>query len=334
MSQSIFRNLVHLLQFAEHLHANGRHTRFDEYSKFVEETVDDTEPRIRLVRGYRQKLSKAVMIALQYANKLVERMPGAIEISQKNFTRDPHVNAFFTNPEEIRQVFHQSSEVRDFLQEDMVPESQETCALLCMHKTEDTRFGISLTEDSMQRDVAQTVINFSDHRVLSPSHTEKEARVGLKQCIYQGLVNNALEHLSEQRQARKSAETRYAVLTSKLRHLRARLKQHVPDPAKKYETEQEILIVEARLRAVERDLEDIPVMTPERALQQVCDVLQAPEHYIHMQRSELTVDKMGIKSDDNSRPLNALDLTEVYIHGHQPRTVVLARFSPADIMLH
>ena len=73
----------------------GRYERIDEQDieRAIGIIVDETDPRLRLVRGYRKKLRKPVIRSLVYVDKLVTRIPGPFEISRKAFGSNPQVNA-------------------------------------------------------------------------------------------------------------------------------------------------------------------------------------------------------------------------------------------------
>lgn len=322
-----------IAKLRERLGFAGARTEDDpELLRILEKTVDGTDSRIRLVGGYRKRLIEAVRTSRHYVRQLVQAIPSLIEVSTKNFASDPHVNAFFANTDELRLVFSKSSELRDFLEDAANRRVPEGCALLCMRKSEKTQLGVELAGDMLRRDVVQTSVNFSDHHVLSPSQTEEDARKGLQNCFYDGLLTNALHRISSQRQRRKVLENRRSLLTSKLRRLQLPGERSAAGPAQVAERDREIQFLQDRVQVLEQELQQIPVMTPEACLDEVCSVLGCPEDYIKVQRQSMRVDKLGLKTDDPHRPHNALELTEVRIGGQEPRMVVLARFRHAEIL--
>jgi len=54
--------------------------------------------------------------------------------------------------------------MEDYAHEDV----SQCCALLCMHKMERTVLGVELAGDAIKKDVKQTAVNFTDHRILFP----------------------------------------------------------------------------------------------------------------------------------------------------------------------
>ena len=73
----------------------GRYTRLDEQDieRAIDIVVEQTDPRLRFVRGFRRKLRKPVIRSLVYVDDLVTRIPGPFEISRKAYGSDPQVNA-------------------------------------------------------------------------------------------------------------------------------------------------------------------------------------------------------------------------------------------------
>jgi hypothetical protein len=61
----------------------------------IEQAVDASEPRIRLVGNYAEKLVDAVETALNYSGSVLQQLPLAVLLGARAWSRDPQVNAFF-----------------------------------------------------------------------------------------------------------------------------------------------------------------------------------------------------------------------------------------------
>ncbi len=198
----------------------------------LERVVDGTDSRIRLVSGYKKKLQDAISSSLDYTEDLVERLPQAIEVSSSTFISNPYVNAFFVNVSDLQTVFSSSSEVREFMEDLSNVNVPECYALLCMHKAEKTVLGTELVGDMLKRDVRQTAVNFSDHRIYSPTPSEKETRVGYKECLFGWLVNDALEHIVQMRLASERFKRERQALQAQLRGYRQKKRAPQEKPAR------------------------------------------------------------------------------------------------------
>jgi hypothetical protein len=279
----------------------------------LEHVIDGTDGRVRLVNGYRKKLLGAIKRSLVYTEQLVNRIPGTIEITRNNFVSNQYVNAFFTNPRELKTTFEQSSELAEFFGNRGDGKHDVGWALLCMQKQEKTVFGVDLQSGEMRREVQQTAVSFFDQHIYSPAPSETELRNELKSCMFEGLITNALGHIVERRTRRGHLETERGILHGRLRHV----------------DEESKPVIRERLDKVGRQLNELGLTTPQACLDEVEKVFSRPENYIRLRNISMKLDKMGIKIEqDSTQPSNELELAEVEIEREKPRVVVLARLQP------
>jgi hypothetical protein len=181
--------------------------------------------------------------------------------------------------------------------------------------------------------VKQTAVNFTDHRIYSPAPTETQTRQGLKQCLFEGLVTNALERVVQLRLSNQRLQHERQILQSRLRHAQYLLGRQADRPVNKADCTHEIKETRLKLERTEQDLRKIHLATPQVSLEQVIEVFSHPEKFVRLRQSTLRLNKMGIKIDESTRqPCNTLDLTEVSIGEELSRVVTLARF-PRDEFL-
>jgi hypothetical protein len=294
----------------------------------VERVVDGTDGRIRLVSGYRNKLQDVIRSSLAFADELVEQIPGSIEVNRHTFVSDPYVNAYFANVADMRTIFSHSSEIKDFMEGYGDNEAMECCALLCMHMSEKTVLGMELSGDILKKDVCQLAINFTDHRIYAPAPREPETRQGLKQCLFDGLVTNALERITQMRLQSFKLKSELQILKSRQRRQQMAL-QKSADAA----TSSGYAETCRQLEQLETELAKTPLATPQAAMEQVLTVFKNPEDFVRLRKFSLTLNKMGILVGENSgQPCNELNLTEVTIGEGTPRIVTLARFPRGEIL--
>jgi hypothetical protein len=296
----------------------------------IESVVDGTDSKIRLVRGYRKKLGDIIQSSLEFSDDLVNRIPNPLEVSSSTFVSDPYVNAFFTNVADLQSVFSHSSEIQDYMAEPH-EDSAGCCALLCMRRTEKTVMGMELSGEGLNKEVLQVAVNFSDHRIYSPAPSEPKARQGLKHCLFQGLVTNALERIVKLRLASHQLQNRHQMLHASLRRNRQKIKEVNQDTDNKIAHAIEETGLE--LRRVEEQMLNTPLMTPQALLEQVIDVFSNPGEFVKMRKIPLRLNKMCIKiSDDSPEPANKLNLTEVIMGDELARVITLARFPRKELL--
>jgi hypothetical protein len=329
MSSSLKEVISQLLDFMEEKRAlNSLEPPTQEMlDRALEKVIEGTDPKIILVTDYKRKLYKSILKSLDYVDRIIEDIPTPIELNRERFVENPYIRAFFPTLSGLKKVYDHSSELKDYYQDAIHAQSQESYALLCMRKKEETILGMHLVGDRVIRDVKQIRVSFNHHHLLSPAENETDARRELKCCIFEGLVNNALANISEMRANRYHLEVEQQILNSRLRS--SRLKGVIPLTGAK----QSSLVDQARLNRVEAELEEIGYVTPEVCLEQVNQILSHPEEFVTMKHLSMNLDKAGIKHTDepDSASCHHFELSEVNIKGLPPRVVTLAKINRADI---
>jgi hypothetical protein len=94
----------------------ARRLREREVDLAIERLVDQADPRLRALSGYRRKLFDAVSGCLDYCGDLAQRIPGPRTLDHPSWGADPVLNALFGDWERVRQVIS-SREVRRYTKE-------------------------------------------------------------------------------------------------------------------------------------------------------------------------------------------------------------------------
>ena len=301
----------------------------------IETVVDGTDTRIRLVRGYQKKLAKCVGSSLEYVDALVEKIPAPVDINKQMFATDPRVHAFFVSVKHMQTSFSRSSELREFFEDPGHRGTTHSVALLCMQRSEKKGFGLDLVGNMVRRDVPQTTVSFSDHQVFSPSATEADAREGIKQCIFNGLVTNALERIASLSAEKQRLQSYKRDLSLQLRHLQTSRQELVPSYLSDREQARKIEDIKRKLAEIESNSKQnkVALVTPEDYLAQVKRTLKHPQRYISLRNVSIKLNRMGVKIREGSGQAGAkIDLAEIKIGNTPKRVVLLARF-PRDELL-
>jgi hypothetical protein len=298
----------------------------------LEKVIDGTDNRIRLVPNYKRKLFKSILVALQYADNLVQQIPHTIDLDSKHYTDDPYIRALFPTIDSLRNVCHQSSELRDFFSDIQHHDTPEGMVLLCMQKHEETVFGMELKGEHVVKDICQQRITFDDHHLYSPAEDEEEARLGLKCCIFEGLVNNALANISRLRKRRLELETQQQMLNGRLRS-QSRIDMSSPNFHRLVRERSDLEQKQEQLRTIERELDEIGYLTPENCLQHVNATMSHPEEFIRVKNFSFRLDRGNIIRSKNETAFKSrkLQFSEVRIKGEKPRIVTLARINRRDV---
>jgi len=294
----------------------------DDLPQAVERVVDEISVQLRSIPRYASALIVPVSTTFEYIDKVVENTPAAIPCCRSTFIDDPRVNAFFTSPQHLQEVFSHSEEVRQLFQRE--PEARECWALLCMRKEERRKIGMAVVEGTIRKDVLQTAVNFTDHQVISPAANEQEARCALKCCIFKSLLAHIRGKVT-------SARTRSDELGSRLRSLQGRLrrlKEGRNTGGTLLGLQEEIDQVEGRLAMVEPRLE-----TTEDLLQYLVDTFSNPGEFIQTETRSMRLNRLGTRIEaDSTEPGYELDVSEIKVASREPRISAMVRF-PRDELL-
>lgn len=298
----------------------------------LERVIDGTDSRIRLVPNYKRKLFKSILVALEYADRLVREIPHTIDLDSKHYVDDPYIRALFPTIDSLRKVCHQSSELRDFFSDIEHRDTPEGMVLLCMQKREETVFGMELKGEHVVRDICQQRITFEDHHLYSPAQDEGEARLGLKCCIFEGLVNNALANISSLRKRRLELETQQQMLNGRIRS-QSRVDMSSPNFHRLVREHSDLQQKQEQLKTIEKELDEIGYLTPENCLQQVKATMSHPEEFIRLKNFTFRLDRGNIirSKSETAFKSRKLQFSEVRIKGEKPRVVTLARINRRDV---
>ncbi len=313
----------------------GRYARLDEQDieRAIDIVVEQTDPRLRFVRGFRRKLRKPVVRSLVYVDDLVTRIPGPFEISRKAYGSDPQVNALFGSADDIEALFARSTMLQEFFRN--TPDCDRVYVPLAMLRREKRILGMALSGDVVRRDVARTAVNFSGHRFgIVCAQSEAELRSKLKWRGMYSLAVTALENITRLKTRTTELEEQRALLKMKLRDVQAQHSGLGAVAGALSEDTQEQQSLEQRLKDTGEKLQEARtgVATLVDYLDQLCQVLSHPSRYLRIRRNSVTVDRMGIKLDGMSHEQGGEVFSATLTIGTQPDfEIILATFQRSSL---
>ena len=283
----------------------------------VEHLVDETYGRLRLLPGYTERLRGPVREAFQYIDQLVESLPEAIHCRRSAYVDDPRVNAFFSSPQQMSEVFSRSEDVRSLF--DSSPGAGECWALLCMRKKERHQFGMALVGEEVRKDVMQTEVSFTDHQVLSPGVTEADARRALKCCIFNHLLGYIRRRAKTAKESRLGLESQRSALKARARTASA----------------EKAAALNRQISELENELaqEDLRLVSLEDHMAFIVDVFSNPMQHVSGGGQELHLSRQGIKlKADAGESGYRVSVSEIRVSCHEPRIATLVCFPRSELL--
>jgi hypothetical protein len=275
--------------------------------------------------------------AVDYLTEHVSALPPAIALDRHRFTTDPRLRAWFLGPTHLLETLTASPSVQRYLQQTPGTLPPELYAALRMERTEKTVLGMALVEDRVLRDIPQTAVNFSNHRVAFPADSELETPRQVQVRWFDYLIEVALQHLASIRVRREQLEhQRRRLLQARYRASAAGrpgpgsrgigpavygVRSAPSEEATLRDTEAEL----GRLRAAMATISDQLVL--------VAAILNEPSQHLRLDRVSLALDHMNIKVPGHlHKAADTLTFNDILIGGHRRMTVELIRFRSKELL--
>lgn len=278
----------------------------------IERAVDTVEPLMRMVSGYERKLAPAVRHALDYCAALAASVPGSIDVSQQAFGTDSLVHSLFASSGDIGDMLGKSRELRGFLAEPATCPGEQFYALLGMRKREKAVMGMAMRGDMVQREVPQRLLYFADHTLGEFGGDVESTRQRLRTAAFDGLTQSFARCIEDLRKERRDSRTEWQLQRAAAREIRG----------------------ERHLVLEERQRQAIASLVPERVLEAFVEWLAAPEGRLYLKPTVVTVDRMGVISNDPDAggSFSTLNFPELVGRDQRHWIVVVARIGRADAL--
>lgn len=299
-------------------------------AQWIERMVQETDPSIRKVEGYRKQLRVPVENALEYVDGVISAIPGPFSLSADRWDKDALMHALFVKPDDIQSLLQNCAELKSFFQKSG---AANAVALLTASKVERTVFGTALEGEILRRDVAQTVVEFYDHRIVSPVATEEESRRELVPRGLYLLATYALEEVMQAQALREelTAQRNSAVFKIKIQQTRDRGVGYLLAGSSRPQTDEEqwrqlLAEIDQQLAALGPG-----AGTPRDLLRKMESVFTGAETVLTEKTLEMRLNWMGVKeSGDATENGRAITMTELEIPNRAKRVAVLATVSAGE----
>jgi hypothetical protein len=305
-------------------------------SEDLERIIQLTNPRLRFARRYRARLLPAVQLAKQYARSLTAGIPPVRDASAEAWRSDGCMRAFFASGDELVRSFSRSPELRAWF--DINSHAGSAYAILSMALVERQILGTAIENGIMRRDVPQTTMSFTDHRVRICGRSEAELHQDIERRIIEQLALTGIALASQDQSRREILERENALLRSRRRLLAsqgaglASLSGAAAQEGALARLRQELAVNEENLRSIAAGPEALDYQ-----LEKLQEVLSHPGEHLFVSSRRVRLDRMNVVVSAES-PLQgeALDLqiARIPVPDGPPeyRTFALVRFARESLL--
>jgi len=299
------------------------------------ERIIKLNPQLRLARRYHTRLEPAIAASLKYIGDLVDSVSAPRDANAAAWSVDPYIHAFFTAPDDVAQTLSRSTDLREYVEQNA--DLREVYAVLGMAMTERRVLGTALEGDAVHRDVVQTTVNFSDHRVRICGRTEADLRQEIVLRLIDQLGLDGLAKIEADNLRRDLLEQERALLKTRLQLLERKgigIRSVLGSGA--VASSGELGRLQTQIEENERNLNGLGIRTEalERQLDHLCEVLTDPSPYIYIESKRFRLDRMNIVLPENSE-LPGDDITfhiaRIPTTPPQMRAFTLVRFAPNEL---
>ena len=300
----------------------------------VDKAVSITNPRLKLLGTYQERLLPAVATSLGFIREHVLALPESIPVAESRWVSDPALRAFFAAPADIGLTIGRSSNLRTLFEK--YPALDEAIFVMVMTMNEQPFYGMSLQNNILQRDSAQIALAFSDHQARICGQEDREVRRLLGTQAFEYLVSQALSTISGEQNERRELEEKRALIWARLRMLREQgpglgsLFASAPTvSSEQARLEQDLVQNEQALEALGTLRDDL-----EDDLETLREVLENPGRVMQMLERRLKVNTLNVVVSDNSTDAaSTIDIFEGHLTGvpRLKRVFLLGRYRRDDM---
>lgn len=290
-------------------------------AKALERVAEVVDPMLKAASGFERRLAAPLEHALGHCEALVAGLPGPIDIDRESFAADPLVHALFATADDIEQMLGRSQAIRDFVAMPERLESDTFFALFAARQQQKKQLGMARHGDTIQGDVPQVVVYFSDQLLLEPNCQLAAFQETMRARTLDSLLLTFREHVDALRREREGFRADASVARAQLAVLRGKT-----DGEEHALHTRQLADLDAKLRITAESL------MPDQLIDALAEFLLQPETSLSAKATRITIDRLGVMCDENPDDPNVNTITFPEIRGRDKRIymVSLARIRRAE----
>lgn len=294
----------------------------------IERAVDGTDERLRHLPGYRNRLRKPVIHAVDHVVALIDALPAPLAAGREDFSTDPRLAALFVSAAQMLDLFGRDRALNAYMKQASVAAERVT-ALLMAERVEKNVLGVDQVDGQLRRDVAQVTVSFRTHQLMEAAESEAECRRLLKRRAFDHLLALALARIVEMRGERADLVRQRDVLRHKLATLARNgwgfdaAETEAADPAR----------LQTDLADVEQQLQELGADAGVLGshLECVADLLSQAEHQLKIENVCMRLDSMNIQRDAQDAAAHDIVLPEFHNARGQQSVLLLVSIIPGEL---
>ncbi|KAF5045082.1 hypothetical protein DSECCO2_485060 [anaerobic digester metagenome] len=238
-------------------------------------------------------LTEAVQAACAHVRAMVDELGEPFVLDRKRATGSALGPILFDDRKDALDALRNAPKIRKVFAD---PHVRECVFLLTMHRREYVIFGTEIEGEMIRRDVMQDAVEFRDHNFSAAAPSLAELRDLLTENVVLFLADLAPERLRRDETVRTEIHHSEELLKAQMKTLDYALRESRP-----FATPAPLRAkVSQGAREMEGLLEKLSTLSaksdPEKCLQEIRDILLAPQHHVRLEAVEMQVGDFGVKS--------------------------------------
>lgn len=300
----------------------------------IEHLFYEINPRLRFLSGHQEVLSRPVWNTLKYIHHVIDGIAGPTDAAMRQWNQSPELRALFASSADMTKLFNRSESLRNCMAATQSGEAEYCHAMIASTMQVRKVLGIAMRGEMIQREVPQTQISFTDHRIIASADSENGLREKLKAFALEFVAHRVLANIEAARAESESMEQELALLRARMRMKlrqdsgKACLCDHV-----EY-SEGEMAEICSSIREKETLLGQTAIHQPtlQYFMDQLLLVLNSVERLLQIHEVSLHLDNMNVLLETpEANTAKPVALTEVQRAGHAARIMLIARVPRAEI---
>jgi len=295
----------------------------------TERAVECTDARLRFHPGYRKRLRRPIVQAIDHVVALVDTIPAPMSTSASARSDDPVLSALFASGDAMLDTFTRDAALTAFLATPDGIGVEQLNTLLLTERAERNILGMDLVGEQVRRDVPQVAVSFTAHRLLDPSASEAETRRQLRRRAFDHLLTLALGRIAGARTERAELMRQRDLLRRKLAALE-RAGWSFERPASEHPDQ---ATLESELDTISAQLDELGAEQGVLAahLDILAELLADAPRQLWADRITLFLDPMNIQRAPNDPTARRIELLELTNSAGRRAVMVPLTIRPRDL---
>ena len=293
--------------------------------ELTDHVVDKIDSQLRWVRGYRKRLRLPIQTCRDHCRKIVEDLPGPVDLDSSSYHADPLIKAAFKGEEKIEPLLMKAEQEID---ESGTLENRRIALLSMVHSSKEI-FGRKQNGTMLLGEERMTTVTFADHKIVGLATSLEASREKIEQVVFELIIEGVSHELALEVADVEELKERRDTLRTMWRMFGG--SGHFDEKEDQYPVQEreKLVQINSLLKETERELsESLHVIeTPEDKLNFIEKYLSSPWILFDVGQLTFRLDWRNVIAEDPDIPANTITLARCSLGKEFARDAVLISYS-------